>query len=161
MLFQIQEYFDANGDERVKDWPLMSSIYFTIAIILAYIYWVKVAGPKFMENRKPFEFKNVILVYNLLQVGLSLWLFYGLLTAGWENYFTLKCVPFDRSTNARAMRMAALSWWYYISKFTEFMDTVFFVLRKKQNQVSMLHLIHHSLMPFLGELFILSYVSSI
>ena len=27
------------------------------------------------------------------------------------------------------------------------MDTIFFVLRKKQNQVTVLHVIHHSLMP--------------
>lgn len=43
--------------------------------------------------------------------------------------------------------MANLCWWYYISKLTEFADTVFFVLRKKDSQVSLLHLYHHSLTP--------------
>lgn len=44
--------------------------------------------------------------------------------------------------------MAATCWWYYIAKFTEFFDTVFFNLRKKTEHVSILHVIHHGCMPF-------------
>lgn len=36
----------------------------------------QVLGPRFMENRKPFELKNVLIVYNFLQVLFSAWLFY-------------------------------------------------------------------------------------
>lgn len=43
--------------------------------------------------------------------------------------------------------MASGCWWYYISKFTEFFDTIFFVMRKRYDQVSTLHVIHHGLMP--------------
>lgn len=67
--------------------------------------------------------------------------------------------------------MVHASWWYYFSKFTEFLDTVninvslmkkiffsntkillnipqiFFVLRKKNNHISTLHVIHHGCMP--------------
>lgn len=39
-------------------------------------------------------------------------------------------------------------WWYLIAKVIELFDTVFFVLRKKQNQVSFLHVYHHSIMVF-------------
>lgn len=45
------------------------------------------------------------------------------------------------------MRMARGCWWYYISKFTEFTDTIFFVLRKKNSHISTLHVIHHGIMP--------------
>lgn len=44
--------------------------------------------------------------------------------------------------------MAATCWWYYIAKFTEFFDTIFFILRKKNEHVSTLHVIHHGCMPF-------------
>jgi hypothetical protein len=44
--------------------------------------------------------------------------------------------------------MARTCWWYYISKFTEFFDTIFFILRKKTQHVSTLHVIHHGCMPF-------------
>jgi len=43
--------------------------------------------------------------------------------------------------------MARAVWLYYIAKITELLDTVFFVLRKKQRQISFLHLYHHTLMP--------------
>lgn len=43
--------------------------------------------------------------------------------------------------------MAHTCWWYYFSKFTEFADTLFFVLRKKNEHVSTLHVIHHGIMP--------------
>lgn len=43
--------------------------------------------------------------------------------------------------------MAAGCWWYYFSKFTEFFDTFFFVMRKRYDQVSTLHVIHHGIMP--------------
>ncbi|RVE47297.1 hypothetical protein evm_008034 [Chilo suppressalis] len=39
-----------------------------------------------------------------------------------------------------------LGWWYFFAKFTELLDTVFFVLRKKNNQVTFLHVYHHVIM---------------
>lgn len=36
---------------------------------------------------------------------------------------------------------------FYISKFVDFIDTIFFVLRKKSEHISTLHVVHHSLMP--------------
>lgn len=48
--------------------------------------------------------------------------------------------------------MASGCWWYYFSKFTEFFDTFFFVMRKRYDQVSTLHVIHHGIMPFSGEI---------
>lgn len=44
--------------------------------------------------------------------------------------------------------MATGCWLYFISKFTEFLDTFFFILRKRYDQVSTLHVIHHGIMPF-------------
>lgn len=43
--------------------------------------------------------------------------------------------------------MARAVWLYYIAKITELLDTVFFVLRKKDRQISFLHMYHHTLMP--------------
>lgn len=37
---------------------------------------------------------------------------------------------------------------YTALKLFDLMDTVFFILRKKWNQVTPLHVIHHSIMPF-------------
>ncbi len=44
------------------------------------------------------------------------------------------------------LQIASALWWYYISKGVEFLDTVFFIMRKKFNQVSFLHVYHHCTM---------------
>lgn len=44
-------------------------------------------------------------------------------------------------------QMFNLCYVYYLSKLSEFVDTVFFVLRKKKSQISWLHVYHHSLTP--------------
>ena len=43
--------------------------------------------------------------------------------------------------------MANVCWLFYISKFVELLDTVFFIMRKKFNQVTFLHVFHHGIMP--------------
>ncbi|KAJ9601425.1 hypothetical protein L9F63_000449, partial [Diploptera punctata] len=69
------------------------------------------------------------------------------LASGWAGHYSFRCQPVDYSNNPMALRMARTCWWYYFSKFTEFFDTLFFILRKKNNQVSNLHVIHHGCMP--------------
>ncbi|CAH1967706.1 unnamed protein product [Acanthoscelides obtectus] len=141
------DVMDNKSDPRVKDWFLMSSPFYTLGICLTYVFIVKVLGPKLMENRKPFELKNVLIAYNLFQVIFSTWLFYESCVAGWMSHYSFKCQPVDYSDNPLALRMVRGCWWYYFSKFTEFFDTFFFVLRKKFDHVSTLHVIHHGIMP--------------
>ncbi|XP_008554189.1 elongation of very long chain fatty acids protein AAEL008004 [Microplitis demolitor] len=141
------DLMDKKGDPRVNDWFMMSGPLPTLVICISYAYFVKVIGPKFMENRKPFSLRRIMIVYNLFQVIFSAWLFYEGLASGWWNDYSFRCQPVDYSRNPKALRMARGCWWYYMSKFTEFADTIFFVLRKKNNQISTLHVIHHGIMP--------------
>lgn len=139
---------DKHADTRTTDWLLMSSPFPTLFICITYVYVVKTLGPKLMENRKPFQLKNTLVVYNLFQVIFSAWLFYEIGISGWlTGDYSLRCQPVDYSDRPEVLRMVYASWWYYFSKFTEFMDTIFFVLRKKNNHVSTLHVIHHGCMP--------------
>ena len=142
-----RDLMDNKSDPRVNDWAMMSSPIPTLAICLFYVYFVKVLGPKLMENRKPFNLRRVMIFYNLFQVIFSTWLFHESLVSGWGGQYSFRCQPVDYSQNPLAVRMAHGCWWYYFSKFTEFMDTIFFVLRKKNDHISTLHVIHHGCMP--------------
>ncbi|XP_026281179.1 elongation of very long chain fatty acids protein AAEL008004 isoform X1 [Frankliniella occidentalis] len=145
----FHEVFDRYADKRSTNWFLMGSPFYTAAICLTYVYIVKVLGPRIMENRKPFSLRNTLIVYNLFQVLFSCWLFYEIGISGWfTGEYNIRCQPVDYSDSPSATRMVHASWWYYISKFTEFFDTFFFILRKKFNNVSTLHVIHHGIMPF-------------
>lgn len=154
-MAQIIKFFDdfhtmleKNGDPRTAKWLLMSSPFPTLAICLCYVYIVKVLGPRVMENRKPMDLRKVLVYYNLFQVLFSIWLFYEIGMSGWlTGHYSLQCEPVDYSYHPVTIRMVHACWWYYFSKFTEFFDTIFFVLRKKNQHVSTLHVIHHGVMP--------------
>lgn len=53
--------------------------------------------------------------------------------------------------NAASLQMVMGGYIYYLSKFLELFDTIFFVMRKRFDQVSTLHVIHHGIMPFASE----------
>ena len=131
-----------------------------------FYFLFQVLGPRYMENRKPFKLRGIIVVYNFAQVIFSFYLFWEGGIHGWFNKYSWKCEAVDFSSkglpvslleldlsignlfNLSRVQMAYVAWWYYFSKFTEFFDTFFFVLRKRYDQVSTLHVIHHGVMPF-------------
>jgi hypothetical protein len=76
--------------------------------------------------------------------------FYFLMQAlkhGWWFKYDLRCQPVDYSMDPEAVMAVHISYWYWASKFFEFFDTIFFVLRKKNDQITNLHVIHHGIMP--------------
>ncbi|KAF4516756.1 hypothetical protein B566_EDAN004595 [Ephemera danica] len=144
----IQTFMERTADPRTKSWFLMSSPGPLLTILVAYLYFCLSAGPRFMKNRKPFELRGVMIAYNAAQVIFSGYLVWEGLQGGWLHEYDYTCQPVDYSENPVAMRMARACWCYFFCKVIELLDTIFFVLRKKDNQVSFLHLYHHTMMPF-------------
>eukprot|EP00057_Strongylocentrotus_purpuratus_P014199 XP_011668673.1 PREDICTED: elongation of very long chain fatty acids protein 7-like [Strongylocentrotus purpuratus] len=58
------------SDPRVKDWLFMESPLLTLVITALYLVMIR-AGPKMMENQKPMELKNSMILYNFACVLLS------------------------------------------------------------------------------------------
>ncbi|XP_078656359.1 very long chain fatty acid elongase 4-like [Branchiostoma floridae x Branchiostoma belcheri] len=134
-----------NGDPRTDPWFL---VYSPLPIFVLFVLYVLlcVYGPRVMEKRQPFNLKTIIIPYNFALVGLSAYMFYEFLVTAWLSGYSLKCQPVDYSTNDLPMRMARVCWWFFFSKVIELMDTVFFIMRKKSNQVTFLHVYHHCTM---------------
>uniref|UniRef100_A0A4W3KHL5 Elongation of very long chain fatty acids protein n=1 Tax=Callorhinchus milii TaxID=7868 RepID=A0A4W3KHL5_CALMI len=128
-----------DADPRVEDWPLMSSPLPQTIIIGAYIYFVTSFGPKFMENRKPFNLKQIMIVYNFSLVLFSIYMCYEFLMSGWATGYSFHCDIVDYSSSPQALR---------VCKYLTVFIAIFFVLRKKNSQVTFLHVYHHSIMPF-------------
>ncbi|KAJ6669883.1 hypothetical protein lerEdw1_000432 [Lerista edwardsae] len=135
-------------DPRVDGYLLMSSPLPQTVILATYIYFVTNLGPKIMENRKPFDLKQIMALYNFGIVAFSCYMAYEFLMSGWATGYTFRCDIVDYSRSPLALRMVRVCWMYYFSKFIELLDTVFFVLRKKNAQVTFLHVFHHTIMPF-------------
>jgi len=125
-------------------WPML-------AIMSSYLLFVTYLGPKFMRTREPYSLKTPILIYNILMVIVNTWSFYE--SIKWLNYGKeLANFKFpDRTKNSPQLehQLWALNV-YYMSKFVDLLDTIFFVLRKKDRQISLLHLYHHTAVPILG-----------
>ncbi|XP_072295345.1 ELOVL fatty acid elongase 8b [Eucyclogobius newberryi] len=134
-----------NGDKRTDPWLLVYSPVPMAIIVLLYlgVVW---AGPRLMRHKEPIDLKLVLIVYNFCMVVLSAYMFTEFLVTSWSSNYSLLCQPVDYSTSPLAMRMAKACWWFYISKIIEISDTVFFILRKKNNQVTFLHVYHHGTM---------------
>lgn len=58
-----------------------------------------------MENRKPFKLRGLIVVYNFLQILLSIYIFWEVSAAGWLRDYNWRCQPVDFSRSEMAMRV--------------------------------------------------------
>lgn len=127
----------------------MSSPLPTAALCFTYVYFVKVWGPKFMENRPAHNLQVIVAIYNIFQILANGWLFYELSRFGWfgNNDYSFVCQPVDYSGNEGPLRMLRAGYLFFLLKIVDFVDTFIFVLRKKNNQISNLHVIHHAVMP--------------
>ncbi|XP_033738776.1 elongation of very long chain fatty acids protein 4-like [Pecten maximus] len=149
VLQWLKESYDSalsKGDERVESWLLMESpgpVLTLVALYLAMVY----LGPRAMAPYQPVSLKFALVGYNLGLVCLSAYMFYEFLVTSVQSGYSLRCQPVDYSHEPLAKRMAKVCWWYFFSKIIEFLDTAFFILRKKNDQVTFLHVYHHSTMP--------------
>lgn len=147
--YVYQGFWDQHGDPRVKSYPLLGGgPWPVLAMSLTYLYIVKVLGPRLMADRKPFDLKNPIRVYNFFMVLLNI---YGVVQACRLLNYGLDiwgCRPIDHSaTDKKSMDIIKLGYIFILSRLIEFFDTICFTLRKKQNQVSAFHVFHHFSVP--------------
>ncbi|GAB6032928.1 hypothetical protein CHUAL_012123 [Chamberlinius hualienensis] len=139
----IWQYRDTRGDDP-KYWLLQSIkpiIFFTTLYYLMVIY-----GPKWMKNRKPMNLKFFVFVYNIAISILNLYIFLELAIYSTRLKYNWLCEPIRTSREPEEMRLLDSAYYYLVSKVFEFLDTFFIIVRKKNNQLSFLHVYHHSSM---------------
>eukprot|EP00112_Aurelia_sp_Birch-Aquarium-sp1_P004086 Seg1464.11 transcript_id=Seg1464.11/GoldUCD/mRNA.D3Y31 product="Elongation of very long chain fatty acids protein 4" protein_id=Seg1464.11/GoldUCD/D3Y31 len=143
------EYADSLSDKRTADWILVQSPVPVLILTLIYVLGVKWIGPKMMESRQPYSLRYPLVFYNAALSLLNFYIFEELIFGAIDAGYSFPCQPLVLLDDPKHTRVASAVWWYYFSKILEFNDTVFFVLRKKNAQISFLHVYHHATMPFL------------
>ena len=143
------EILETNKEINVDSWAMMGSPGPMLCIVGTYLAFVLKVGPKMMEKRPAFQLNSLLIIYNAFLVIFSIWM--SAMPAIYPGLkrllFSPKCGNSNRvhrDTQVEAA-LANLAWWYFVAKIIELLDTVFFVLRKKQNQVSFLHVYHHTM----------------
>ncbi|XP_014670172.1 PREDICTED: elongation of very long chain fatty acids protein 2-like [Priapulus caudatus] len=135
--------FHETSDPRTRDWPLCGSAV-PIAILTVVYLGMVYFGSKWMKNRPPFSLTKLLIVYNLALTALSGYVFIELLLSSWRAAYSWTCAAY--TVKPIEARVVNVQWWYYISKVIELADTLFMVLRKKNRQITFLHVYHHSSM---------------
>ncbi|RUS76900.1 hypothetical protein EGW08_015339 [Elysia chlorotica] len=122
---------DAKGNYvKADNWLLMDSPFPTLLVVVIYLVAIH-QGPKYMSQHKPFDLKPLLVIYNFGLVLLSLYMLFEFVMSSWAvSSFSKVCEPVDYSDSRVSAR-------------------IFFVLRKKNNQITFLHVFHHSTMPLL------------
>jgi len=123
----------ASGAARVGD--VSSFIPFLFPVLYVASVYV---GNALMAGRKEMSCKASMAIYNLYAAGLSIVMAYLLgrevLERGLSTFTARGTTP----------ALTAAIWVHYHSKFIEYMDTLFMVLRKKKEQITTLHVVHHA-----------------
>ena len=155
MDYWMETFWNEHGDPRTAHFPLMSSFRIPLGICLSYYFIVLYAGPRFMANREPFSLKPLLVVYNLTLSVVNFFFFCKILHLTNYGVEALN-VDLHSSDNSYAKNDDQLIyfWAYFISKYIDMFDTIFFVLRKKQSQISGLHVYHHSMVPTFGWIYL-------
>ncbi|OWR45832.1 James bond isoform A [Danaus plexippus plexippus] len=126
----------------VEAWTFSETSMGLGAVIAGYLILVLKILPHYMKNRHPYALNRILALYNVFQVAFSLYAVF-LYTRYIINHgiITTRCPKGD---DLKAVITEI--WPYFIAKHVDLLDTVFFVLRKKDNQVTFLHVFHHTLM---------------
>lgn len=138
--------FMASGDPRVAPWLLMESPVPTLTLVAVYVAFVKVIGPAWMANKKPYDLRSAMFAYNMCVVVCNMCLVVETFRVLFRSGSRIAC-RIDDLSDPNGLRMAEMGWWFFFLKLVEFTDTVFFVLRKKFHQISTLHVVHHAVVP--------------
>lgn len=126
-----------------ESWSLISSPTQMILIISIYLLFVLKVGPRFMRDRKPMALRTFIRAYNIFQVIACTYFVSWTVDRGINPVvISFKCLA-NKTDSESVSRIYNASWYFLVLRLIELVETVIFVLRKKQNQVSSLHVYHH------------------
>ncbi|XP_033166802.1 elongation of very long chain fatty acids protein F [Drosophila mauritiana] len=138
--------------------PLAGSIRTSVIIITVYLLFVLKLGRKLMDKHEALQLRGVLKFYNIGQVLFNSVIFVG----GIHLLFVLKpynlnCMQVLPQDHELKSTERTLSYLYHLNKVLDLMDTIFFVLRKKQRQITFLHVFHHVFMVFTSHMLIRFY----
>ncbi|KAL0840706.1 hypothetical protein ABMA28_015895 [Loxostege sticticalis] len=131
-----------SAEDDIKTWTLSETVSGLSVVLGIYLVVVLKILPAYMERRQPYKLNNLLIIYNGFQVAYSAYLVF-IYTRYLFNFgiITTRC-PKGQDLQDVITEIYP----YFIAKHLDLLDTVFFVLRKKDSQISFLHLYHHSCM---------------
>ncbi|CAH0728003.1 unnamed protein product, partial [Brenthis ino] len=126
----------------VETWTFNETTVGVLLVILSYLAVVLWILPRFMKYREPYQLTKTLLFYNAFQVAFSAYAVFLYTKYMYKYGIIITRCP----KGAEFHEVISEIWPYFIAKHVDLLDTVFIVLRKKDRQVTFLHVFHHALM---------------
>ncbi|GAB0092809.1 Elongation of very long chain fatty acids protein [Sergentomyia squamirostris] len=147
-MYGDYNYLDKLSDDRTKGWTFVDSLP-TVLVAVGIYNWTVRRGVEYMKNRPPYNLKGLILIYNLAVALVNAYILVETVICITALNYSMYCNESAKNNrDPYEMRLVNVSWLFYIAKYVEFFDTLFFVLRKKEQNLSFLHIYHHSSIVF-------------
>ncbi|KAL9912693.1 very long chain fatty acid elongase 7-like isoform 1-T1 [Glossina fuscipes fuscipes] len=143
-------------NNHIKDF-WMFSWWYTIPVLSFYMAFVLKFGPSLMKNRPAFQIKTLIIIYNITQIITCAYVMKRMQIFCQGELFNFTNCRIHDDMSEKSLEFYEISTYVFILKNFELFDTVLFVLRKKQNQVTPLHVFHHASVLVLILLYIHHY----
>ncbi|CAG2116605.1 unnamed protein product [Medioppia subpectinata] len=152
MHYILHQYWVDETDDRIKPYVLIGGgPELFVTLMLLWLIFVVKLGPNLMANQKPFVLRKTLMVYNLILVVINAYFAYTAakwLDYGFKPWFVGLTARNQLSDKAVAEIPEKI--FYFYTKLIDLFDTIFFVLRKKSNQITFLHVYHHFIIPVFG-----------
>eukprot|EP00099_Drosophila_melanogaster_P022478 NP_649958.2 uncharacterized protein Dmel_CG9459 [Drosophila melanogaster] len=157
MFAHMLDFLNRSPPDPVR-LPLTSSHWPVLTILGIYLVFIKIVGPWFMQNQKPYNLDRAIKIYNIVQIAYNVILLifsvHFMLGPGNYNFSCISNLPLDHEYKNWERW---LSYSYFFNKLMDLLETVFFIFRKKYRQISFLHVFHHVYMVYIGFLYMYYY----
>lgn len=111
---------------------------FLLCGFIKYFLIINVLKNHMKKRTVPYEINKILYIYNLFQIIINLYVIYGLREfASFPNIFSIN--------KAYSDNIVYFTYLHYLSKYLDYFDTYFIILKCKSNtQLSFLHVYHHS-----------------
>lgn len=134
----------ANNEGKVASpWSTLSIVY-PAAGSLLYLVCVYL-GVTLMRNREPFKVEGLMVVYNLYQTVFNVASVIGFIYVVVKDNVPIAGKIYEPEKDDMFW-LGFLLYAHYQNKYLELLDTLFMILRKKNDQISFLHVEHHTIM---------------
>ncbi|VDO91209.1 unnamed protein product [Schistosoma margrebowiei] len=153
----IQQFLPLKPDPRLSNYPFMSTWTPTVLISLIYCIIVYIWRLKLIKknvNEKNIKKRNnkqsiqyYMVLYNFIMVIFFIYLTISSLIVIYQLNYGLGCIELPNPNDKLTDYLVYYGYLYFISKFIEMLDTIFFLYRNKVDQVTFLHVFHHASMP--------------
>eukprot|EP00727_Mastigamoeba_balamuthi_P013463 m51a1_g874 hypothetical protein (258) ;mRNA; r:864967-865858 len=151
-MWKVVQSFEWGEHRPLSAWwvPLAAAALY-VPTVVALSRWAKSSA----HGQQPPTLRRVSLVYNTLMVALCFSTFAAVLVSFAHRLFTTGLFSLICDDGGAMRGLPALAaYTYYLTKYVEFMDTVFLALRRKN--LTVLHVYHHAGIPLMTWLWLRS-----